>query len=120
MLNAGCGPGGSFVSSDIDCGSVDFRQDGRLTYSFYISGDDSWCTPNQSGRGSNKFLTVSRTGGTAGVTFNPAPGTYEMLTDLDFGASGGAGHCNGNWNIREGSGAGPILCSGTIQVNNTF
>ena len=115
------GPGGNYTASgDPSGGSVTFRADGRITYGTFVSGPASWCSPTQSGRGTNLVLAFSRTSGTPGVIFSPPQGSYDLDQDVNIGATGGAGSCTGSWNIRDGGGAGAIVASGTVTVNNTF
>jgi hypothetical protein len=98
--------------------SVTLGADGTVTA---ISGDAFWFKPPSAGIGSQYWARTTRTGGTTGVVFSPASGTWHALSAGEtWFASGGAGNCQGTLEIASDAAGSTIVSTGTISVNNAI
>lgn len=99
-------------------GTVALNSDGTSTAS---GSAPNWFTPTTGGIGASHWVRVTRTGGTGGVNFNPVAGTWHALSaGQTFGATGGAGNCQGDVEFATDSGGSTIVARGTISVNNAL
>jgi len=84
----------------------------------------SWYLPNTANVGSGYWIDITRTGGTSGVNFSAAQGSWTNITNsgLSIGLSGTSGNvgtvtASGNWKISSSSSGSPVLGSGTISLS---
>jgi collagen type VII alpha len=83
----------------------------------------SWYSPNVAGVGSSYWIDITRTGGTAGVNFNAAQGSWTNIGNgLTIGMSGTTGDVGtvtvtGSYGISSSSSGTPVLGSGTISLS---
>jgi hypothetical protein len=83
----------------------------------------SWYSPNVSGIGSSYYINITRTGGTSGVNFTNAQGSWTNIgSGLTIGISGYTGDvgtvtANGTYQISNSSSGSPVFGSGTISLS---
>lgn len=84
----------------------------------------SWYSPNAANVGSGYWIKITRTGGTSGVNFTAAQGSWTNITNsgLTINISGytgdvGTATASGTWQISSSSGGTPVLGSGNISLS---
>jgi hypothetical protein len=75
----------------------------------------SWYTPNQTNIGSGYWITITKTGGLAGLTFSAAANTNITNGGLTI-TSNGAAQITGTYNLSSSVTGSPIVASGTITL----
>lgn len=109
---------GNPQSGTIASGTTAFGANGTLGGSSY-TGPANWFTPTAFDVGQGYYLRLTKLGGVA--NFSQTAGIWiNIALTLNVTASGAVGSCNGTWEISPKSTGTPVVCSGTISVNNTI
>ena len=84
----------------------------------------NWYSPTTSGVGSSYYVNITRTGGTAGVGFSAASGTWTQITNsgltIDMTGTGGlvgTANVTGTYQISNSSSGTPVLGGGNISLS---
>jgi hypothetical protein len=116
--------GGSNVQSSNWSGTTPLNLAGNGTATLNGTGTASWYSPTTSNVGSGFWINITRTGGTSGVNFTAAQGSWTNITNggLTIDISGytgdvGTATANGAYQISSSSGGTPVLGSGTISLS---
>jgi hypothetical protein len=89
------------------------------------SSSSDWYTPHTTNIGNSYWLNITRTGGTSGVNFSKAQGSWVNIgSGLTIDISGysgvvGTATASGNWQISSSSGGSPVWGSGTISLSRS-
>ena len=115
---------GSNVQSPNWSGTTPLKLNGNGSATLNGVGTSSWLSPNVANSGSGFYIDITRTGGTSGVNFSAAQGSWTNITNsgLSIGMTGYTGDVgtvtvNGNWQISNSSSGTPVLGSGTISLS---
>jgi hypothetical protein len=118
--------GGSLVQSPNWNGATPLDLNGDGSADFGGAGTSDWYFPTAANVGSGYWINITRTGGTTGVNFTAAQGSWTNITNggLTIDISGYTGDvgtvsASGTWQISNNSSGTPVLGSGTIQLNIT-
>jgi hypothetical protein len=85
----------------------------------------SWFSPNSANVGSGFWIDITRTGGTGGVNFSAAQGSWTNITNsgltIDLSGATGVGTftASGTWQISSSSSGTPVLGGGSISLSIT-
>lgn len=84
----------------------------------------SWYAPTTTGIGAGFYLDLTRTGGTTGVNFSVAQGSWTNIGSgglsinlIGYTGDVGTVTASGNWQISNSGSGSPVLGSGTISVS---
>jgi hypothetical protein len=116
--------GGTDVQSPNWSGTTPLNLAGNGAATLNGVGTSSWYSPNTTNVGASYWIDITRTGGTAGVNFSAAQGSWTNITNsgLSIGMSGYTGDVgtvtvNGTYQISSSSSGMPVLGSGTISLS---
>jgi hypothetical protein len=116
--------GGSLVQSPNWSGTAPLNLAGDGSATLNSAGTSSWYSPNASNVGSGYWINITRTGGTTGVNFSAAQGSWTNITNsgLAIGMTGtsgvvGTATASGTYQISSSSSGSPLLGSGTISLS---
>jgi hypothetical protein len=86
----------------------------------------NWYSPTTSNVGSGYYINITRTGGTTGVSFATALGSWTNITNsgLSIGLSGTSGNVGtvnavGTWSISSSNTGSPVLGTGSITLSQS-
>lgn len=115
---------GSNVQSANWSGTTPLNLAGNGTATLNGAGTSSWYAPTTANIGSGYYINITRTGGTAGVNFTAAQGSWTNITNsgltIDIGGyTGDVGTvtASGTYQISNSSSGTPVLGSGTISLS---
>ena len=116
--------GGSSVQSPNYSGTTPLILNGNGSATLNGSSTSDWFTPNIANSGSGYWIDITRTGGTAGVNFTAAQGSWTNITNsgLTINMSGYTGDIGtvtvtGTYQISSSSSGSPVLGSGSISLS---
>lgn len=116
--------GGSNVQSPNWSGTTPLILAGNGAATLNGVATSSWYSPNASNVGSGYWIKITRTGGTSGVNFSAAQGTWTNITNsgLTINITGytgdvGTATASGTWQISSSSSGTPVLGSGNISLS---
>jgi hypothetical protein len=116
--------GGSNVQSPNWSGATPLRLNGDGSATLNGVSAAPWFSPNAANTGSGFWINITRTGGTSGVNFTAAQGSFTNITNggltIDItGFTGDVGVVNatGSWQISSSASGTPVLGSGTITLS---
>jgi hypothetical protein len=116
--------GGSNVQSPNWSGTTPLNLAGNGTATLNGVATSSWYSPTTANVGSGFYINITRTGGTAGVNFTAAQGSWTNITNsgLTIDISGytgdvGTATASGTYQISSSSGGTPVLGSGNISLS---
>lgn len=116
--------GGSNIQSPNWSGATPLNLAGNGTATLNSVATSSWYAPTTANVGSGFWINITRTGGTGGVNFTAAQGSWTNITNggLTIDISGytgdvGTATASGTWQISSSSGGTPVLGSGTISLS---
>ena len=115
---------GSNVQSPNWNGTTPLNLAGNGTATLNGVSTSSWYSPTTANVGSGYYINITRTGGTGGVNFSAAQGSWTNITNsgLNIGLSGysndvGTVTASGTYQISNNSSGTPVLGSGTISLS---
>jgi hypothetical protein len=114
--------GGNPINSNNYSGSTSLILNSNGTTSGGAGGAN-WYSPTTAGVGSGYWIDVTRTGGTAGVNFSNAQGSWTNIgSGLTIGITGYTGDvgtvtASGTYQISSSATGSPVLGSGTISIS---
>jgi hypothetical protein len=116
--------GGSNVQSPNWSGTTPLALIGDGSAAVGGFASSSWYSPNTPNVGSGYWIKITRTGGTSGVNFAAAQGSWTNITNsrLTIGITGysgvvGTATVTGTYQISNSSGGMPVLGSGTVSLS---
>jgi hypothetical protein len=116
--------GGTNVDSSNWSGTTPLNLAGNGAATLNGVSTSDWYTPNASNVGSGYWINITRTGGTAGVNFTAAQGSWTNITNggLTIDISGytgdvGTATASGTYQISSSSSGSPVLGSGNISLS---
>jgi collagen type VII alpha len=116
--------GGSNVQSPNYSGTTPLVLAGNGAATLNGAGAGSWYSPNASSVGAGYYIDITRTGGTTGVNFTAAQGSWTNITNsgLSVGISGYTGDvgtvtATGTYQISNSGTGMPVLGSGTVSLS---
>jgi hypothetical protein len=116
--------GGNPIQSPNWSGTAPLNLAGNGTATLNGVGTSSWYSPTTANVGSGYWIDITRTGGTSGVNFSKAQGSWTNITNSGLsisitGTSGkvGTATASGTWQISSSASGTPVLGSGTISLS---
>jgi mucin-19 len=116
---------GTLVQSPNWSGTTPLKLNGDGSATLNGAGTSSWYAPNTANVGSGYWIDITRTGGSGGVNFTAAQGSWTNITNsgltIDISGYSGVGTftASGTWQISNSSSGTPVLGSGTISLSIT-
>ena len=117
---------GSLVQSPNWNGTTPLNLAGNGTATLNGTSTSNWYSPTTSNVGSGYYINITRTGGTTGVSFAAALGSWTNITNggLNIGLSGTSGNVGtvsavGTWSISNSNSGSPVLGSGSITLSQS-
>jgi hypothetical protein len=116
--------GGSNVQSPNWSGTTPLVLAGNGSATLNGVTTSSWLSPNEANQGAGYWIDITRTGGTAGVNFSAAQGSWTNITNsgLSIGMTGYTGDVgtvtvSGTYKISNSNSGTPVLGSGTVALS---
>jgi hypothetical protein len=116
--------GGSDVQSPNWSGTTPLVLNGNGSATLNGVGTSSWYSPNTANVGAGYYINITRTGGTTGVNFAVAQGSWTIITNTgrSIGMTGYTGDVgtvsvSGTYQISSSVTGTPVLGSGTIALS---
>ncbi len=116
--------GGTDVQSPNWSGTTPLNLAGNGTATLNGTSTSNWYAPTTANVGAGYYINITRTGGTSGVNFSVAQGSWTIITNtgrtIDMtGYTGDVGTAtvNGNYQISSSVSGTPVLGSGTLSLS---
>lgn len=108
-------------SFNLGTNSFSLNSNGTITPGANAAYPPQWFYPITTSIGSSYWINITRTGGNGGVNFSAAQGSWTAIgAGLSISAAGGAGGCQGTYQISTSVTGSPVVASGNVSVSNAF
>lgn len=105
------------VGEMISALSVTFGGNGLTTPTSGTAVPGNWFSPTSAGIGASYWINITRTGGSPGVNFSAAQGSWVNIGAGGLTISGSApGTVTGTYQLSSSSSGTPVVASGTITI----